>query len=308
MSNCEKRLELAAKVKAFTESCEVVSLGCHGVVTRSLEVLGLRRFQYPFDDTRSSMDDVIQLVETSFTHFLDSVTTDESVQGTGIDEPVSAHKEDMRICIDRFLGRREEVPLGKPRIFVRAVNSSTEVAHAERLHEALRCALPKARVYLLVLLDCQSTAGPVHFADTSDDLLFYRIPERSPAACRDRFECVRDMYGAAIAFAFRFWSSCASDLDDLVVEVATICDAAWIFDEFSGGDSGTRFLPRRSSVRWCATKASSVWPSENEGTQGCGCVASLVTVPQSLLSRLSHTDSSKQQLGHWSRFRDDDHF
>ena len=196
------RLELAAKATAFSQSCEVVSLGCRGLVAMSLEALGLRRFHYPFDDVRSSMDDVIRLVETDFANFPDSMTPDESAPVTRV------RREDMSVLVDRFLGRRSEVPLGKPRLFVRAVNSSREVENAERLREALRRALPKARVYLLLLLDCQSTAGPVHFADTSDDPLFYRISERSRADRADRLECVRDMYGAAVTFALRFWSSC----------------------------------------------------------------------------------------------------
>ena len=136
------RLELAAKATAFSQSCEVVSLGCHGLVAMSLEALGLRRFHYPFDDVRSSMDDVIRLVETDFAYFPDSMTPDEGSPVTRV------RREDMSVLVDRFLGRRSEVPLGKPRLFVRAVNSSREVEDAEGLRKALRRALPKARVYL----------------------------------------------------------------------------------------------------------------------------------------------------------------
>jgi len=296
---------MSAKARAFSRKCEFVSLGCHKIVATCLDSLGLCRFSYPFDDRRFSIEDVIQFVETSFANFPDSVTTDESVQGTGIDEPVSAHKEDMRICIDRFLGRREEVPLDKPRIFVRAVNSSTEVVHAERLYGALRCKLPKARLYLLLLLDCQCTAGPVHFADTSDDLLFYRISDKFHTGGRVHGSLVRvlEMYGAAVTFAVRFWSFSGSDVDDLVVEAATICDAAWIFQEFSGGDPSTAsFSPKRSGTSLCERVCDKCG---SRAADGCAMVPT--GTPCFFAARLSQLCGRRRQWSDkWSRFHDTD--
>ena len=67
-------------------------------------------------------------------------------------------KDDFARRIERFYGRKE-VPSTKPRVFVRAVNSSKEVLQSFRLLEALRAALPNSKIRLLMLVDMQTTLG-----------------------------------------------------------------------------------------------------------------------------------------------------
>jgi len=206
------------------------------------------------------------------------------------------------------------------RFFVWAANSVVELTKAEHLHSVLKNMLPKARVYLLILVDCQNTGGPVHFADTSDDLLFYRFNEKKVNKSRS------EVYAAAVAFAVRFWAAEVEDHDDLVVEVATIQDASWIFQAFNGGDpanepflqpvmdKGIRSRLLKGKGAKSVTKEEDARPSSNsnhgEGEEAedsdddrrNGCASGLTSVPRKIGGRIAGLTSSKRK--EWERLPD----
>merc|ERR1719248_308847 len=64
-------------------------------------------------------------------------------------DPLAAGtKEDFTRRIERLLGLGD-VPASKPRVFIRAVNSTRELNNAFRLQETLQAAFPNAPVYSL---------------------------------------------------------------------------------------------------------------------------------------------------------------
>merc|ERR1712136_476741 len=74
-------------------------------------------------------------------------------------------KADFHRRIDRMLGRGE-VPANKPRVFVRAVNCTQELNDIWKMRGALRRTLHGCKVHVLVLIDCQPTAGAIRVRET----------------------------------------------------------------------------------------------------------------------------------------------
>merc|ERR1712110_880361 len=59
-----------AQSAKFVNECEFVSLGCFCATARALQALGLKRWAYPFDWLRSSLEGVVHCIETQFEDFL----------------------------------------------------------------------------------------------------------------------------------------------------------------------------------------------------------------------------------------------
>jgi len=237
----------------FIEGSEFVSIGNYCAVSNALQALGLRKHAYPFDWVRSPATGVIRCFDTGFSDFLSY----SSIQDAGEDgvaytntpwggsfwhhDPNDAKvRSDFTRRIERILGCGD-VPAKKPRVFVRAANSTRELDATLELHAALRRALPQTKVYLLVLIDFQEGAGPVRLeGQANNDLLFYRI--HRTAAMSSSMEQRSQGYWLAIVFAIRLWA-CWEDAVSVVpclTHVRAACDA------FDGGSAATAlFAPTR---------------------------------------------------------------
>merc|ERR1740122_158313 len=204
----------------FIESCEFVSLGNFCGVARALQALDVKKYSYPFDGVRSQTFGVIHCLETDFEDFLTyTVARDEGPKGHLFGSThwggsfwhhnivTQKTKDDFVRRIERFYGNAE-VPPEKNRVFVRALNSTRELDDCVRLHQALKRALPKARIYLLILLDMQSDLTPARLLDYSDCMLFCKIPETLFANNGAQWSMEKQgvAYAEQIAFAIRVWN------------------------------------------------------------------------------------------------------
>jgi len=121
-------------------------------------------------------------------------------------------QEEFSRRIDRFYGRRKEVPPSKPRVFVRAANSTQELGASVKLLQALRESLPKTKVFLLVIIDLQKSPGPVLVNHPSCEGLIYKVGENQftgPSSNLEGDDCVKKFavaYAGALAHAIRIWA------------------------------------------------------------------------------------------------------
>jgi len=243
----------------FIESCEFVGLGNFCGVSRALQALDVKKYSYPFDWVRSPTFGVIHCLETDFEDFLTyTVARDEGPKGHlfgsthwggsfwhhNVVTPKT--KDDFVRRIDRLYGNAE-VPPEKNRVFVRALNSTRELDDCVRLHQALKRALPKARIYLLILLDMQSDLTPARLLDYSDCMLFCKIPETLFANNGAQWSMEKQgvAYAEQIAFAIRVWNGdprAKSQIRDFA-DIHTLARAC---DSFEGGSCAIElFFPRK---------------------------------------------------------------
>jgi len=244
----------------FVEECEFISLGCFCAPSYSLQLLGLKRYSYPFDWVRSSIDGIVHCLTVQFQDFLTYSTYrfegsyvvfggtrwGGSFWHHNLEAPVT--REDMSRRVVRLYGQGE-VPPTKPRVFVRCVNSTREVDSALRLWDALRKALPEAaEVFLLLIVDLQSATGAMALAGECR-VLFYQIHESQ--TCKATMQGATSLkscaegYAHAIAFATRFWAGDA-ETHSLVRTFSTLGDLNAACEQWDGGDpSRELFVPRR---------------------------------------------------------------
>jgi hypothetical protein len=240
-------------VSRFRDQCEFISLGCNCCVSFALQALDLKEFSYPLDWVRSPIEGVIELLESNFVNFFaysfkepQNGNITDLYGGTSwggsflhhdIDDPKI--RQDFTRRIERFLGRFPEVPPSKPRVFVRVANSTSELARSERLYKALCNAFPKARIYLLILVDLQAMQGPILVDGVGgDDVIHYMIhesnyddPDRDLMA---QNEINSEAYAAALAEAMKFWSGRVLDFPLETVfsltELHDLCQMFWAGD------------------------------------------------------------------------------
>lgn len=244
----------------FISQCEFISLGNFCGVARSLQCLGLKKYSYPFDWVRSPVSGIIHCLENEFSDFLTwTVCRDQGVAGKLFGssswggsfwhhDPASAKtRDDFTRRIERLYGLNEVAP-SKTRCFVWAINSTRELEDTLKLHRALKHALPEAKIYLLVLIDLQGTAGPMRIAgEDGDDLFFYRINEDLFAENGANWTMQRqgEAYAEAVAFAIRAWAG-ASELPSGVKEVANLNALTAQCEPWEGGSASNElFFPRR---------------------------------------------------------------
>jgi len=282
--------------KRFGECCEFVSLGCFCAVAHALQSLGLKQFTYPFDWNRSPLDGVVHCLETDFSDFLDyGFARDEGHKGKLFggtawggsfwhhDLTKAKVRADFSRRADRFFGRRE-VSSSKSRVFVRALNSSSEIHSVSKLQRALQLALPEAKIYLLVLLDLQTTTGLMTLSGVGgDNLLFGRIHQSLFAQCTKNWTIEKhsDAYADSIAQSVRVWSGDVV-ASKKVRQVASLHELEASVDPFDGGSTQDQlFTPVRVPFRQRTAPAGSVSvPTGRCAGVGSVSVPSSVSVPR----------------------------
>jgi hypothetical protein len=253
-------------VLSFAPQVEFISLGCFCALSRALQSLGLKRYSYPFDWTRSPMEGIIHCLDTNFEDFLTfsafryegELKVYENARWGGSfwhhDLEAPGTQEDFVRRIARLYGRGE-VEAATARFFVRAVNSTREVEQAKQLQQALQRACPQAEIYLLLVIDLQSEKGPIRLADESDArLLIYRIheslytqvlstqPNLEPL---QRIQVCSDWYAEAISFACRYF---AGDLDAraMTKTLQNLAEVSAHLEQWDGGSAAYQlFCPRK---------------------------------------------------------------
>jgi len=234
------------KLRSLASTIEFVSLGCCLSVGEALQTLRLQSLGYPFDWTRSPVTGVINCLENDFWGFMsyDRVFNHEAKNSLvyscsstwggsfwvhDIDSPKT--QDDFAKRIERFYGHLD-VSASKPRVFVRALNSTEELHATFDLHDALRWALPKSSsVKLLILIDMQSTSGMMRVeGERCRDVLFCRVTGHT----NDPVESVQrqiHVYSKSIAAAVQAWEC----LDE-VQQFSDVSMLAASVDPFHGGD------------------------------------------------------------------------
>lgn len=239
--------------------CEFISLGGSCEVTHSLEALNLRKFAYPFDWLRSPVQGITHCLETSFEDFLTfsaprpaerqvAANSSEAVYSQARwggsfwhhNPEVPETRRAFIRRIERLLGMRDdEVPPEKTRVFIRAVNSTVELKQTVPLHDALKRALPDARLLLLVLVDLQAEDEALRLSSADNDLLIYRLRGEhfSIVRCTEgSLEKCCENYAKAIAFAIRFWSGVKQSVA-VVRVLPDIAQLEAVCDQMDGGNA-----------------------------------------------------------------------
>lgn len=268
---------------AFADAREFISLGCFCGVARALQALGVKRYSYPFDWVRAPADGVIHCLDKKFEDFLTftNVTRPASVKqpvyastrwGGSFwhhDPSSSSTAGDFTRRAERFLGLGD-VAAEKPRVFVRAINSTVEVASSVRMLEALRRAMPKCEVRLLVFVDLQTTQGPRCVKGySSDELLLYFLHEDLFAGTPTQpgknwtMERHAEAYAEAIAFACNFWAGGASEATVLPLD-----DLEATIEQWDGGSAtGELFFPRKFQGLTLTVGAGAAADAEQQSQQ-----------------------------------------
>jgi len=124
---------------------------------------------------------------------------------------------DFKRRIERLLGLTTDVPGSRRRVFIRAVNSTTELHSVHRLHTLLCETLPDCEVKLLLLVDLQCKDELVQPADFGRDVLIYRVHGAIFAEDYSQWSmeaCVEN-YARGIASAVKHWSGVATDIREV---------------------------------------------------------------------------------------------
>jgi len=258
--------------KRFGENCEFVSIGCFCAVAHALQSLGLKQYTYPFDWNRSPADGVIHCLQTNFVDFLDyGFVRDEGAKGKlfggtvwggsfwhhDITKPKV--RADFQRRIERFYGRKEVAP-DTTRVFVRAINSTSELTSVLDLQRVLQEVLPDAKIFLLILIDLQVSSGLMSLSGAAgDNILFAKVHESLFAQCTKHWSIEKhsNAYSEAIAHAVQWWSG-DRNMSRGVAEFASLQDMFGVIDPFDGGSTKDQlFTPIRSGARPVAPTVSS---------------------------------------------------
>lgn len=262
-SACRGRHGICSKEELkFTEQVEFISLGCYCAPSYALQLLGLKRYSYPFDWVRSSVEGVLHCLDVQFQDFLTYSTTWTQDQymvfgGTrwggsfwhhNLEAPVT--REDMIRRVRRLYGQGE-VPADRPRLFVRSVNSTRELEKAFRLREALKKLVPDAsQVMLLLIVDLQSCKGPMAVsADEGAGILVYQVAEadtcKAVAQGAAGLAICSESYAEAVGFAVQYWSGSAG-AQARTKTFGSFRDLGAACEQWDGGDPGRElFTPRK---------------------------------------------------------------
>jgi hypothetical protein len=297
-------------VAAFMGRCEFISLGCFCGVARSLQCIGLKTTSYPIDWVRIPVEGLIHCIASDFEDFFTftakkdttlvlghnaSVFTSTSWGGSfWHHDPTDAKViQDLTRRIKRLLGH-EHVAMSRPRFFVWAANSSMELDATLRLYEALLAAYPpNAEIYLLVLIDLQTTTGFVRLEEEGyHRVLFARLKEDIflDMGRKWTMEKQADLYSEAIAFAMRAWSSPSSSLLHEVPAVPNLRVACNLVDGFhAGSPTSDMYWPQRIyGQRLGLRKELDLLKSREEHTNGAaagGATGAAWSFPAALQSQ-----------------------
>lgn len=167
-----------------------ISLGCWCGVASCLNSLSLRDTAYPFDWNRTTMYGIIHFLRTGFSDFLHFTAVkpfpeSKSSKGQAFlgahhsiwHEDCSSQEADGTEKYHRRINRLLQNPA--PRLlFIRALNSDTEVNDGEELLAVLRSLFPKSQVYLLLIADCQLAAKSYLIEGTDGGLIVATVDRR----------------------------------------------------------------------------------------------------------------------------------
>lgn len=265
----------AGRAHEFAEACEYVGLGSFCAVSRALQALDLKNFSYPFDWTRSSLTGLLHCLDHNFSDFL-THTSCKDHESAGVcfscawggsfwhhDPTEPQSRQDFARRIARLYGQGE-VPLSKPRVFVRSINSTDEVYLIPKLMQTLRWMLPGVTVYLLLLVDNQPAPGFMRLQGVHD-VVIYKTGETlfSNGGAAWTMQEQAEAYGEAIALATHLWAD--GDLQPRVEDVASLPELFARLVPFFGGDASTEmYWPSRPTPTQEVSRSSHcVVPSKN---------------------------------------------
>lgn len=248
------------RTAAFVQNCEFIGIGCFCAVTRALQALGVKRYSYPFDWTRSPVEGVIHLLETDFEDFLtftvpkdgshvnEKVTYTQARWGGSFwhHEPETPKSQaDFVRRIERLLGIQPDVPASFARVFVRSANSARELGLTLKLYETLVRYIPASRIFLLILVDLQEAEEMLGLHGWPD-VLVYRVPEETFAENYKNFSmrACAENYAKGIALAARVWAGAVDPPSIRILSNLNRLNGAC--DQMDGGSAGSEgFWPRR---------------------------------------------------------------
>jgi len=259
----------------FMHQSEFVSLGAYCAVSRSLQVLGLRKHAYPFDSVRSPIEGVIHCLDSEFEDFLTFTETKQEGQfkvftGSRWGGSFWHHDPTTPESKEQFLRRalrlhgQGDVPDTKPRVFIRAINSTQELNSALRLKDALQRALPRASCYLLLMVDMQAMAGPIRLnCPAGKNILFYQIHEslwQQHATGEQFMQACSEAYAEALASAIKYWSQCL-DPTTVIGTCHSLEQLSTALQPFSAGEPANQlFWPNKFLGQQLSLKGSLKWP------------------------------------------------
>jgi len=166
-----------------------ISLGSYCAVAAALNHLKLRSAAFPFDWNRTTMEGVIHFLETGFSDFLNFLSVKDFPGGkqTGGKAYCGAHHsvwhedlatEDGTLKYERRITRFYQNTAQKL-LFIRAMNSSTELMSSQALLRVLQGLFPQSQVYLLLIAVCQPSTQSMVVEGTSGRLLVHCTPQWS---------------------------------------------------------------------------------------------------------------------------------
>mmetsp|Transcript_36364 Transcript_36364/g.82399 ORF Transcript_36364/g.82399 Transcript_36364/m.82399 type:complete len:350 (-) Transcript_36364:59-1108(-) len=241
---CRRHMLGLGALDEFFGEVEFVSLGNYCMLSLALKALGLRTCSYPLDYTRSSARGLIHLFTTGFVDFMtgQSVSTPEQgvvVQNTAWGGSFWHHdlqRPDVRRAMQRRVLRllgKGAVPLDKPRIFFRTVNTTDELDLTMDLLLLLQ-SIYSGPVKLCTCIELQSGSGPLALAgELGDDLLFYRISQKYTMTSNQEERI--DGFFKPIAQAILLWSGSPVQ----ACQVDSIAEAKSLCDSIQGGNPAT---------------------------------------------------------------------
>mmetsp|Transcript_84840 Transcript_84840/g.235256 ORF Transcript_84840/g.235256 Transcript_84840/m.235256 type:complete len:417 (+) Transcript_84840:168-1418(+) len=228
-------------------SVSCVSLGCSCAVAACLSYLKLRDAAYPFDWNRTTIEGVIHFLRTGFADFLQFAWVQAFPGGkaTGGNSYHGAHHsiwhEDMGTAdgpskyqrrIRRFFHNTASRLL-----FIRILNSSTELANARHLLQILQVLFSRSEVYLLLIVVCQLAVRSFVVDGTRGRLLVHWIVQWPHDVL---------VYKDAILFGHRQASAAEGHLPDPSVRIARSCEdmLSLLIPFFGGPPQQVPFCPR----------------------------------------------------------------
>lgn len=258
-----------ADAKAFMDKVEFISLGTFCAISTTLQGLGVRRSAYPFDWIRSPLSGVVHLLNSQFEDFLTYTSSRKEFNyhvfcntrwGGSFwhhDPEAEGTREEFTRRIERFYGIRG-VPADSSRFFIRAVNSSSELSEVSILLKSLKGCFPKAKNYLLILIDLQEAADFYQVDECGENTLFFCVSrsvwETQPQidtnneGVRGVMDRAGTAYSEGIAKAIMWWSGKNGRLEDVQrpTRLARLDDLSARLSHFDAGCPSTdSFWPRR---------------------------------------------------------------
>jgi len=264
-ARCIKMGLRGERVQRFIDSCEFVSLGSFCGVARSLQSLGLKRFTYPFDWVRTSVPSTVTCLDRNFADFCTSSfvgSGPEANPSPGVQlrggakwggsfwhhDPHNAKvQQDFARRIERLQGFIvSDVPPDVTRVFCVSLNALADLAAVPALRVQLRRMLPRATIYLLVLIDNQPVGGLIRVASDSMKTLFHRTRQDLFHGRGENWteqQHVED-YASGLAAVLNLWANNDNGENIPVVESYTALYAS-CSNFYGGNPAETQYWPLR---------------------------------------------------------------